>query len=30
VERITKLLREYSDLFPANFSEMKGAEGELG
>jgi hypothetical protein len=24
VERITELLREYSDLFPATFSEMKG------
>jgi hypothetical protein len=30
VERITKLLREYNDLFPATFSEMKGLEGELG
>jgi hypothetical protein len=30
VERITELLREYSDLFPAMFSEMKGLAGELG
>jgi hypothetical protein len=30
VERITKLLREYSDLFPVTFSEIKGVAGELG
>jgi hypothetical protein len=29
VERITKLLREYNDLFPT-FKEMKGIVGELG
>jgi hypothetical protein len=30
VERITKLLREYSDLFPTTFTKMKGIAGELG
>jgi len=30
VERITKLLHEYSDLFPTKFLEMKGLAGELG
>jgi hypothetical protein len=30
VERITKLQREYSDLFPTRFIEMKGTTGELG
>jgi uncharacterized protein with von Willebrand factor type A (vWA) domain len=30
VERITKLLREYSDLFPTTFTEMKHIAGELG
>jgi hypothetical protein len=30
VERITELLREYSDLFPTTFTEMKGIAGELG
>jgi hypothetical protein len=30
VERITKLLCEYNDLFPTTFSEMKGLAGELG
>jgi hypothetical protein len=30
VERITELLCEYIELFPANFSEMKGLAGELG
>jgi hypothetical protein len=30
VERITELLREYNDLFPTTFSEMKGLVGELG
>jgi hypothetical protein len=30
VERITKLLHEYSDLFPTTFTEMKGVVGELG
>jgi hypothetical protein len=30
VKRITKLLREYSDLFPTTFTEMKGIVGELG
>ena len=30
VERITELLRVYSDLFPTTFTEMKGIVGELG
>ena len=30
IERITKLLREYNDLFPTSFTEMKGIAGELG
>jgi hypothetical protein len=30
VESITELLREYSDLFPTTFTEMKGIVGELG
>jgi hypothetical protein len=30
LERITELLLEYSDLFPATFTEMKGIAGELG
>jgi hypothetical protein len=30
VERITKLLRKYSDLFPTTFLEMKGIVGDLG
>jgi hypothetical protein len=30
LERITKLLCEYSDLFLATFKEMKGITGELG
>jgi len=30
LERITKLLCEYSDPFPTTFTEMKGIEGELG
>jgi hypothetical protein len=30
MEIITKLLRDYSDLFPKTFLEMKGVEGELG
>jgi hypothetical protein len=30
VESITELLREYNDLFPTTFTEMKGIEGELG
>jgi len=30
MEKITKLLHEYNDLFPDIFSEMKGVEGELG
>jgi len=29
VERITKLLCEYNDLFPTTFKEMKGTIGEL-
>ena len=30
VESITELLREYNDLFPTTFTEMKGIAGELG
>jgi hypothetical protein len=30
LERITKLLCEYSDLFPTTFIDMKGIVGELG
>jgi hypothetical protein len=30
LERITKFLREYIDLFPKSFIEMKGITGELG
>jgi hypothetical protein len=30
VEKIADLLREYQDLFPTNFSEMKGIAGDLG
>jgi hypothetical protein len=30
IERITKLLCEYSDLFPATFSYMKELAGEIG
>jgi predicted nuclease with RNAse H fold len=30
VERITELLREYNDLFPTTFTEMKGITRELG
>jgi hypothetical protein len=30
IERITKLLHEYIDLFPTTFTKMKGIAGELG
>jgi hypothetical protein len=30
LERITELLREYSDIFPTTFTEMKGIAEELG
>jgi hypothetical protein len=30
MEIITKLLREYNDLFPKTFTEMKGIVRELG
>jgi hypothetical protein len=30
LESITELLREYNDLFPTTFIEMKGIDGELG
>ena len=30
VKSITKLLREYNDMFPTTFMEIKGIEGELG
>jgi hypothetical protein len=29
IERITKLLHEYNDLFPTKFTEMKAIVGEL-
>ena len=30
VAKITNLLHEYQDLFPTNFSEMKGIVDDLG
>jgi hypothetical protein len=30
IESIIELLREYNDLFPTTFTEMKGIAGELG
>jgi len=30
VSKINELLREYQELFPTNFSEMKGIVGDLG
>jgi hypothetical protein len=30
IKKISDLLREYQDLFPTTFSEMKGISGELG
>jgi hypothetical protein len=30
MERITKLLHEYIDMFPTTFTKMKDIEGELG
>ena len=30
VEKVTKLLREYQDLFPTKFSNLKGIVGDLG
>jgi hypothetical protein len=30
MEKITKLMREYSDLFPTTISDMKGVVRELG
>jgi hypothetical protein len=30
MEKIADLLREYQDIFPTTFSEMKGIAGELG
>jgi hypothetical protein len=30
IEIITKLLREYNEMFTTTFTEMKGIEGELG
>jgi hypothetical protein len=30
LERITKLLHEYNDLFPKTFIDIKGIEGEIG
>jgi hypothetical protein len=30
IESITQLLRQYNDLFPTTFTDMKGIAGELG
>jgi hypothetical protein len=30
IEKVEDLLREYQDLFPTTFSEMKGIAGDLG
>ena len=30
VGKVAKLLTEYKDLFPTNFSELKGITGDLG
>jgi hypothetical protein len=30
VESITKLLREYNDVFPTTFTKIKGIVGEIG
>jgi hypothetical protein len=30
IEKVADFLREYQDLFPTTFSEMKGIAGELG
>jgi len=30
IEIFTELLREYQDLFPTTFSEIKGINGDLG
>jgi hypothetical protein len=30
IEKVADLLREYQDLFPTTFSEMKGIAGDLG
>jgi len=29
VDKVAKLLREYQDLFPTNFSNLKGIIGDL-
>ena len=30
IAKVTDLLHEYQDLFPTNFSEMKGIVGDIG
>jgi hypothetical protein len=30
IDKITELLHEYQDLFPTNFSDMKGIKGPMG
>ena len=30
VDKVTKLLREYQDLFPTKFTDLKGIIGDLG
>jgi hypothetical protein len=30
IDKITKLLHEYPDLFPTKFTEMKGIKGPMG
>ena len=30
VDKIAELLQEYQDLFPTNFSDLKGIIGDLG
>jgi len=30
VDKVTELLREYQDLFPTKFTELKGIIGDLG
>jgi hypothetical protein len=30
IDKITKLIHEYQDLFPINFTDMKGIKGPMG
>jgi hypothetical protein len=30
IDKITKLLHEYQDLFPTKFTDMKGIKGPMG